>query len=497
MPQGESAGQTHKEKEMDFVSLNFYIFLAVILLLYYMFPLRKRWGILLVGSIAFYAFVSLEGLAVLFAVVLVSYLFAVAVGALRKKGKILAGLVLFFGIVLVLLPLLAVKNSAFVIENLLKGDTTYWIVPLGLSFFTLQVVAYLVDVYRGKIKAQKNLLKYTLFVSFFPQIIQGPIPRYEQLGNQLFDGQLFEPRKVTKGLQLMLWGFFLKFMIADKAAIVVNTVFGNQEIYAGTYFWVAGCLYVVQLYTDFLACVCLAQGIAGLFGIRLTDNFRQPFLSRSIKELWGRWHITLGAWLRDYIYIPLGVNRHGKIRKYLNLIVVFVISGIWHGTADMTYIVWGLMQAIYQLVGDLTAKPKAKLYELMGFEKDGVCQKLIQRVGVFFWFLISVMIFRASSMEEGISVLRSMFTVFNPWILFDDSLFTLGLEWKEWVVLISSILLLIKVSLTQEKICIRNWVLRQPLIVRWVLYIGIILVVVVFGTYGYGFNAQDFIYGGF
>ena len=482
---------------MDFVSPDFYIFLAVVLLFYYIFPRKRRWGILLVGSIGFYAFASLDGLIILLAVILFSYLFALAVGALRKNGKILAGLVLFPAIVITILPLIAVKNSTYIINNLLKGDTTYWIVPLGLSFFTLQVVAYLVDVYRGKIQAQKNFLKYTLFVSFFPQIIQGPIPRYEQLGPQLFEGQLFDSRKVTKGLQLMLWGFFLKFMIADKAAVIVNTVFGNQEMYVGTYFWVAGCLYVVQLYTDFMACVCLAQGIAGLFGIQLAENFRQPFLSRSVKELWGRWHITLGTWLRDYIYIPLGGNRHGKIRKYLNLIIVFVISGIWHGVAGVTYIIWGLMQAIYQLVGDITAKPKAKLYELLGFEKDGACQKLIQRVGVFFWFLISVMIFRAETLEKGLEVLKSMFTVFNPWVLFDDSLFALGLDWKEWAVLIFSILLLVKVSLTQEKMRIRDWILRQPLIIRWAIYIGTIVVIFVFGTYGYGFNAQDFIYGGF
>ncbi|MCF0133841.1 MAG: MBOAT family protein [Blautia sp.] len=486
---------------MDFVSLEFYAFLIVVLLLYYIFPKRFRWFVLLVGSVGFYAYVSLEALAVLGAMALLSYLFGMLIDTYvnNVKSKPLAWLATSFGVIICALPLCVNKIGKEVIFDYfhINEAKIHWIVPLGLSFFTLQIIAYLVDIYRGKIRSQNNLLKYFLFVSYFPQIIQGPIPRYERLGTQLFEPHKFDTRSFAKGLQIMLWGFFLKLMIADKAAIVVSNIWGNYESYSGVYYWLAVFLYIMQLYTDFMACVCLAQGISSLFGIELDNNFRQPFLSRSIKELWGRWHITLGAWLRDYVYIPLGGSRHGVIRKYLNLIITFLISGIWHGTAGVNYLIWGGMQAVYQIGGDITRKPKQKIYELMHFEKDGASQKLLQRLGVFFWFMISVVFFRASTLPQALDMLKSMFTVYNPWVLFDDSLFELGLIWKEWAVLIASLLILLKVSLTQEKMEIREWILDQPLIIRWGLYFGTIAVIFVFGTYGFGFNAQDFIYGGF
>ena len=207
-------------------------------------------------------------------------------------------------------------------------DGFHWVIPMGLAFYTLQMLSYLIDIASGKINAEKNLARYALYISFFPQILQGPIPRWSELAPQLFEGHEIREKNLREGLQLVLWGFFLKWMIADKAAILVNTVFDRFPSYQGVYILIAGILYSLQLYTDFLACVTLSQGVAQLFGISLADNSHQPYFSRSIREFWRRWHISLSRWLKDYVYIPLGGSRRGTAQKYRNLLLTFLISGL-------------------------------------------------------------------------------------------------------------------------------------------------------------------------
>ncbi|MDD7148995.1 MAG: MBOAT family O-acyltransferase [Lachnospiraceae bacterium] len=358
------------------------------------------------------------------------------------------------------------------------------------------MISYLADIHKGTIDSQHHLLKYALFISFFPQIIQGPIPRYEQLEEQLVTGHTFDEKNFSKSLQMILWGLFLKFMIANKASVIVNNVFDNYEGYTGFYVLIAGILYSIQLYTDFLSCVCISQGSAGLFGIHLVDNFHHPYRAASIKDFWNRWHISLSRWLRDYIYIPLGGNRKGTLRKYLNLMITFLISGFWHGRG-LQFLLWGLLHGLYQVIGSLTFHVRSRIYALLQISRDSLFGKLIQRITTFFLVMIGWIIFRAKDIPQGLTMLRSMFTTYNPWILFDDSLFSLGLVWKEWIILLLSILLLIAVECIQEKICIRDKILAQPLILRWIIYLGAIWVIWVFGSYGSDFIAQNFIYGDF
>ena len=315
------------------------------------------------------------------------------------------------------------------------------------------------------------------------------------MAEQLYEGHHFDEDGFCKGLHLILWGFFLKLMIADKAAVIVNTVFGAPQAYQGFYVLVAGVLYSIQLYADFLACVSLSQGCAALFGIQLVDNFKHPYFSESVKEFWGRWHISLSTWLRDYIYIPLGGNRKGKFRKYINLIVTFIVSGIWHGNA-FKYIFWGLMHAGYQISGDLTLKLRNRIYQLLHLSGSRT-QIYIRRFFTFVFVMVAWIMFRASGLKRGLFMIYNMFMVYNPWIFFDDSLFRLGLSWKQCLVLAGSGWILIKVSILQENMCVRDRILKWSLPVRWAFYLGTIAVIMVFGTYGYGYNASDFIYGGF
>ncbi len=483
---------------MSYIFIYFYLFVGILLVMYYILPKRRRWLVLLAGSMIFYYKLSKTSWNVLIITILISYSMGLLLDYMHNTGKSLIKCRVALAVCLILttLPLIMTKEGDFVLQSLLHRKTYPWIVPVGLSFYTLQIVSYLVDVSRGRVRAQRNLGKYALFVSFFPQIIQGPIPRYEQMNSQLFDGHSFKEESFIKGIQMIVWGFFLKLMIADKASIVVDAIFLDWEAYRGSYVLVAGILYSIQLYADFLSCLCLAKGVAELFDIHLAENFRQPYLSQSIKEFWGRWHISLSSWLKDYIYIPLGGNRKGKDRKYINLIITFIISGIWHG-AGYKYIFWGLMHAFYQIGGEITSNIRDGIFRCIGIEKRGRVRGYIKCLTTCFLVMLAWIIFRAGSLRTGISMLYSMVTVYNPWIFFDDSLLTLGLSWKEWGVLLTSVWLLFKMESLQRNYCIRDKILGQPRVIRWGIYLGAVAVIMVFGTYGYGFDASDFIYGGF
>ena len=296
---------------------------------------------------------------------------------------------------------------------------------------------------------------------------------------------------------LVLWGFFLKLCVADKAGIVVDAVFDSYPTYQGMYVLLAGVLYSFQLYADFLACTSFAQGIAALFGIELVDNFYHPYFATSIKDFWRRWHISLSSWLRDYIYIPLGGNRKGKLRKYSNLLLTFAVSGIWHG-AGYKFVFWGLLHGLYQILGEVLAPAKKQLVRIVHAKKHPGTTKIFQRLCTFYLVMLAWIIFRAEHLSTALSMIRSIFTVHNPWIFTNDALFTLGLGWKECVILLLNLFVLLVVSTKQEQgCCLREKILRQSLPVRWCIYIGIILYILVFGTYGYGYSAQAFIYGGF
>lgn len=482
---------------MVFVSLYFYLFVVVVLLLYYVIPLKFRWMAILAGSMAFYWYLSQGSKRKFFMLIVlsfVSWIFSLLMERHEKHKKIY----LTLSVCMVAFPLLAIKECPFIMDSFIHKDMpNWWLVPIGMAFFSLQLISYNVDVYKGAIKAERNYFKYLLFASFFPQIIQGPIPRYSQLSDQLYAENRFDERKFVKGFMLILWGFFLKLCIADKAGIIVNKVFDNYPTYRGMYVLVAGILYSIQLYADFMSCTSLAQGIANLFGIDLIDNFMHPYFSTSIKDFWRRWHISLSSWLRDYIYIPLGGNRKGKCRKYLNILITFAVSGVWHG-AGYKYLFWGLLHGVYQLFGEWLNPVKAKFCEVFKLRKDGLGYLLYKRVATFVLVMLAWIIFRADHLKTGLSMIKSMFAVHNPWIFTNDALYSLGLGWKEFHILIFCMLFLLFVSSVQERgIVIRDYILKKNIAIRWFIYIGAILFIMVFGTYGYGFDAQAFIYGGF
>lgn len=478
---------------MTYMSITFYLLVLAAAVLYYLFPLKGRWLVLLGASVFFYwyALGDRAGILVIF------FTIAAAYGAgllLEKKRK---RFLLVCAILLVTLPWLLIKNGNFILEVFLHRDSVAWVVPVGISFYTLQLISYLADLYMGRIPAQKNPAKFALYVLFFPQIVQGPIPRYGELAGQLFEGHRFCERTVVGGFYRILWGFFLKLMIADRAAVIVNEIFDNHYLYVGCYVLVAGVLYSIELYTDFAACISIAKGVANLFGIRLADNFNHPYLAVSVKDFWRRWHISLSGWLRDYIYIPLGGSRKGRIRTFINLTITFLVSGIWHG-AGLRFVVWGLLHAVYQIAGQLTGGLQKKAAKALGLDRTPGVRVWIQRTWTFLCVMVAWILFRAENLRAGIQMLGSMFWVHNVWIFTNDALLALGLDWKEWVVLAVSLLLLALVSIKQEKgIIVSDLIFGQPVYIRWGLYLLVIFGIMTYGVYGMGYDAQAFIYGGF
>lgn len=478
---------------MTYMSLAYYAIVLVAVFLYYLLPKKSRWIILLSASGYFYYLVvsdTKQILVFLFSI-FVSYFAGVILEEHKEKWM------LMLGIVFSILPLFLYRMITLIQGTIGYDVSFHLVIPIGISFYSLQMVSYLVDVYRKKTKAQRNIFKYGLFASFFPLIIQGPISRYDQIAPQLFEGHSYDEERFMKGIQLIIWGFFLKYMIADKASVFVNAIFADYEYYGGVYVWIAAILYSVQLYTDFLSCVTISQGVAGLFGIDIMDNFVRPYFATSIKDFWRRWHVSLSSWLRDYIYIPLGGNRKGKVSKYKNLMITFLISGLWHG-GSWKYIVWGGMHAGYQIVGELCEDKRNQFMEKGHFPKGSQTRIILSRLGTFLLVMFTWVIFRADSLKAGAEMILSMFTTFNPWALFDYSLFGFGLLKEDFLVLCLAIFVLILIEILQEKgFVMRDWFAKQNLVVRWGIYLCAIWSIWIMGTYGFGFNAADFIYGGF
>lgn len=476
---------------MDFLTLTFAAFFIISVIFYYIVPKRNRWVVLLVSSGVFY----LWSVPYLIIYLLFSAVSTFGYGKWVQKHQ-KSGKGMLIAVIAANLAVLIFVKFYPLCQATLSLPALHILVPMGISFYTLQVIAYCVDVSQGKIEAQENFLKYLLFVSFFPQILQGPIPRYAQLKEQLYEGHAFDYRTFKKGFQLILWGMFLKMVIADRAALFVNTVFPDYHLYEGTMLAVAAVLYSIQLYTDFLGCVCIAIGAAEVYGIHLQTNFERPYRAVSIKDFWRRWHISLSSWLRDYVYIPLGGSRKGKMRRYVNLMITFFVSGIWHGSG-LQYLFWGLMQGGYQIAGECLNPLRRKIKKWMKIQEPSWFYSLWQRTCTFGLITLSWIIFRADSLRSGLSMIKRILTDVTPWIFFDGTLYTCGIGEKQFFVLILCIVFVGFIEHLQEKNVIREMIAEQHLFVRWGIYLGAIALITLFGVYGPGYDATQFLYGQF
>lgn len=339
---------------MIFNSLNYILFLLVTILIYYSIS-SNRWRklFLLIASYYFYACWNITFLFILLTVTVISFLLGVYF-AHHKNKRALA-----FGILSLLLPLLCFKYLNFIFQSvndiikLIGIDISLPIVnimqPIGISFFTFMAIGYVIDCYKNKYKPERNFLDYAIFLGFFPQISSGPIARGDQLIPQFKEKKLLSYNNFFIGAKMMLWGFFMKLVVGDRAGIYVDTIFSNCDSHSGITLLVATFMYSIQIYCDFAGYSLIAIGSARIMGYKLMTNFLRPYFATSVSDFWRRWHISLSSWFRDYVYIPLGGNRCGKLKQYFNLMVTFLVSGLWHGAA-WNFVLWGGYHAICQIV---------------------------------------------------------------------------------------------------------------------------------------------------
>ena len=368
------------------------------------------------------------------------------------------------------------------------------ILPVGISFYTFQALSYTMDVYRNEIHAEKSFIRYALFVSFFPQLVAGPIERSKNLLKQLAVPQKFSYDNFREGLLLMLWGFFLKIVLADRIAIFVDTVYGNYVDYSGVYLIVATMLFAVQIYCDFYGYSTIAMGASKVLGIRLMENFEAPYLSASVGEFWRNWHISLTSWFKDYLYIPLGGSKKGKLRKYLNKMIVFLVSGLWHG-AQFSFVVWGGINGLYQVVGEMLQPIRNKTVKILKLNRESLGHKMIHIWGTFLLVDFTWIFFRANNLEDAFFIINSMLTIKNPWVLFDGSLYTCGLDENNFRLMLLGIGILVFADFCKLKqIKIREVIMKQDYWFRYLFIAVVILVLLIFGKYGPTYEAANFIY---
>ncbi len=526
---------------MSYVSQSFILFFAAFLVVYSLMPVpAMRVAVIIAGNVIFY---SLAGgrslLLILAAAAFLVYLVSLVIGRIygqferaadgltpKEKAKLLtkykkrAKLPMLAGVILLIGFLVFAKTGRLLglreitdFRRLPSLGFRAVIVPLGISYYTFSAAGYLLDVYWKKAKPEKNFFLLLASMTYFPIIVQGPISRYDRLMKQFRELPGFSYDRVTRGLQRMVWGFFKKLVIADRISAYPSAVFADIGSFAGIEVILAVLANVIHLYMDFSGCMDIVIGAAETMGVVLDENFEQPFFSKGAAEFWRRWHITLGSWFKDYVYMPIATSkgmmkRTAALRKAKKkrtasfvqtafpLIVVWILTGLWHGTgAD--YLIWGLYWGVLIIVETTFAPEFRKVTELLRINPASFGHRLFQMIRTLLYFSIGRMITALGS-AAGFGVILGRITAENRlWTLIDGSIFTHGLDAGDVNVLVVSLAVVWAAGLLQTKMNIRDRLAKQPLPVRWAVYIAGILAVLIFGVYGPGYSASSFAYGAF
>jgi len=530
---------------MLFTSYEFIGFLLLLFLLYYWIPKKAQWKLLLCASYLFYALSGVNYLIYIVITTLSTYWVSCRIEQIGEQQKaylkanketltkeerkaykagmkkkqwhwLLFCLIFNFSILAVCkYANFAISNVNYFLQKLGNGKTLPFLsiaLPLGISYYTFQMMGYVIDVYRAKYPAEKNLGKLALFSSFFPQLMQGPISRFDDLSKTMFLEHPFDKKQVSFGLQRILWGFFKKLVIADRILPAVNTIIREPERYGGVYVLVGMLFYALELYADFTGGIDMVIGIAQVLGIEIKENFERPYFSKSIKEYWNRWHISLGAWFTEYIFYPVSVcqpmlklskfcRTHfgeaiGKrIPVYLATTLVWFVTGIWHGAA-WNFVVWGLMNCLVLLISQ----------ELQPFYRWFHGKFKVEGKTVFRMFQVVRTVLLMSSIRL-FDCYRDVGTTFRMFFqmlcsrnfeeLIHGGLLRLGISGADYVVLSVGVLLLFFVSLIGRSGSVREKIAAKPVGIRFVIWYGLFLVVLIFGAYGQGYDASQFIYNQF
>lgn len=480
---------------MTLISAWFIIFVSVILIIYFLMPNVTLQKIcILCANIIFYSSFGMKPLLLLIAMIGVSYVCMRCM--YRNPGKYK----LATSIGICLAPLLVLKYSGFVIDSIksvlglvhirILSPVLSLAEPLGISFFTFKVISFLVDGYKGKIEKLPNILEYAMYISFFPTITSGPIDRPDFFLRQFGEKKCWNYDRFVEGFVITLFGFFEKMVIADRLSPIVNQVFSNYSQYSGFPLIVTSIFFTLQIYLDFSGYTFIVMGIIHAMGLEYTENFRQPYFSRSIQEFWHRWHMSLSGWLRDYVYIPLGGNRKGVARKYLNILITFLVSGIWHG-AGFNFIVWGLAHGLFQVIGAITLPARTVVKKKLHID-GSFMEAMLQMLGTFILVDLAWVIFWSSRLQDGLRIIANMFPLKDVYISW---LYQTGISRIEVAILAVAICFVMLIDYIRYKdmnVLKLFWRLWTP--VRFLLLYALLFMIIILGYYGPGFDASSFIY---
>ena len=533
---------------MNLLSIAFVLFFLAAAAVYFLFPVKKyQWTVLLAASYAFYAFAGPKYLGYMAFTTLSSYLLTLWMGrvqsrakqtlaenkeswdkerkkrfkaqvALRTRWLMLTALLLNFGVLFVLKYLPTTLAAA---SGIFGFTTPGWrlVLPLGISFYTFQTMGYVIDVYRGEVAVEKNLGKLALFVSFFPQLLQGPISRYDQLASQLYEPHRFEFKRLQYGLELILWGLFKKLVIANRAAIAIQTVTAAPDSFAGGTLAFTVVLYALQVYADFSAGIDIARAVAQILGIDMIQNFRQPYFARSLTEYWNRWHISLGAWMKTYVFYPIALSKRAnrftravkasrfgntKVGAHIAVVlpgtlaslIVFLLVGIWHG-AGWRYIIYGLWNGGVIMTSILLKPCFEALNRLLHIDTTKPEHYLFQILRTFLLVCVGNLTDLVQSGREFFHWLRRIFTETQFFTSVAEVSKKIGLGQREYFLLLVCTLLLYFVGVIRERhpqTPLRELMDRRPYLTRFFVIVGGVAFLLIFGVYGPGVGANEFAY---
>lgn len=537
---------------MNYTSLNFILFVALTVLVYFLFPLKKqKWTVLLVASYVFYLFAGYKYVAFILFTTVSTYLFALWINSIGVKSKetlklnkqtwdkdkkkkfknsikhkkrLVMALVLVvnFGILAFLKYYNFFAGSLNDVMGMFgigfSAPTLKLFLPLGISFYTFQSMGYIVDVYREKVAPEKNIAKLALFVSFFPQIIQGPISFYDQLAHQLYEPHKFDFTRFKYGMELILWGFFKKLIIADRAVVAINTVTADYTAYNGTTLTFTILLYALQLYADFSGGIDISRGVAQIFGIDMVDNFKRPYFAKSINDYWRRWHITLGAWLKNYLFYPLAMSnlfinaskkmkgtKFGSTKAGAHIakvlptsiasLIVFFVVGIWHG-ANWKYVAFGIWNGGIIMISILLKPVFDWVLAKLRINAQSFAYGVFQMLRTFLVVLVGYVFDVAPNFAQAMNTFKLAFVDQNfsvGWSQISE----LGLDKFDYAIIIFGMIVVFVASVIQERhssTTIREMLDRKPFALRGLVIFAGLMLVLVFGIYGPGYDPAAFVY---
>lgn len=508
---------------MQFTSFMFLLFFACTLIIYYLIPAKIQWLFLLAASVVYYL-MSGNGLLILYPVMACAAAYVgirmmtATENAQKRRAALLLVILLLVGSLFVLKYVNFGINTVNGIASLAGRKVRlvsgfHFLIPLGISFYTFSVLGYVADVYNGIAEPQQNCLKLCLYGMYFPNILSGPILRYREDGQQFFEPHKLNYRQVTFGMQRMLWGFFKTLVISERMNIAVNTVYDRYEAYGGAAVWIATVCYAFQLYTNFSGCMDIAIGMSECFGIRLPENFNTPFFSRTISEYWRRWHITLGVWMKEYVFYPLlrsgiftktgkrwrekfGKKKGKQLTTFAAMFLLWFTVGIWHGGAWKYVIGSGLLHWFYIVMGELLQPAFNRLQQKCRINPESRWLNVLRILRTFFLVNIGFVFFRAASARTAFRMLCSSVRAGGEEALITEGLFW-GMDAVEWAIALAGLLLLLIISLLQQKGAVRERIAAKPLPVRWLIWYALLFATILFGHYGPDYSAAEFIYQGF